>query len=44
MWGYVNRNVANNDTYGMLRQALGLVKDGKPVNPDGSPFVPGAGQ
>ena len=44
VWGYVNHKVANNDTYGMLRQALGLVKDGKPVNPDGSPFVPGAGQ
>ena len=44
VWGYVNPKVASSDVYGMLRQALGLVKDGKPVNPDGSPFVPGAGQ
>ena len=44
VWGYVNRNVANSDVYGLLREVLGLVKDGKPVNPDGSPFVPGAGR
>ena len=44
VWGYVNPKLASSDVYGLLRQALGLVKDGKPVNPDGSPFVPGAGQ
>ena len=44
VWGYVNPKLASSDVYGLLREVLGLVKDGKPVNPDGSPVVPGAGQ
>ena len=40
VWAYENLKHAKGDAWLLLRKALGLVKDDRPVNADGSPYVP----